>query len=98
MRKIDINIGQFIEGHAVFIEEAAKVEVETDRTHTANLKTIAGERIGGTATRDPFDTATPALLQNVPHDEEIFLVADIDDDRQFLFKLRFEPDVVVRIP
>ena len=50
---------------------------------------VADERIGGAAARDPGDAAALALLQDVPDDEEVFLVADFGDDAQLFAKLRF---------
>src|SRR5262249_37027080 len=85
------------ERHAVLVEEAAEIEIETDRTYAANLEAIASKRIRRTAACDPFDAATPALLKNIPHDEEIFFVADINDDSQFLFELGFQAGVVIWI-
>src|SRR5437667_8377595 len=97
MREIDIDIGQFIERHAVFVEKAAEVKIETNGAHAANLQTITGQRIGGAAAGDPFDAAPAAFLEEVPHDQKIFLVANLGDDGQLLLELRFEPSVIFRV-
>ena len=88
VREIHVDVRQLVERHAVFVEEAAEVEIEADGADAADAEAIAGERIGGAAARDPFDAAPAAFLQDVPHDEEVFLVADVGDDGQFLLKLR----------
>ena len=95
--EIHVDVGQLVERHAVFVQEAAEVEVEADGADAADLQAVAGERIGGAAARDPVDAAAAAFLQDVPHDQEVFLVADVGDDGQLLLDLRPEPGVVTRI-
>ena len=97
MREIHVDVGQLVERHAVLVEETAEVEIEADGADAADAQAIAGERIGGAAARDPFDAAPAAFLQEVPHDQEIFLVADLGDDGQFLLELRSEAGVVFRV-
>ena len=89
--------GSLLQRHAVLVQEAAEVEIEADGANAADVQAIAGERIGRAAARDPFDAAAAAFLQDVPHDQEIFLVADLGDDGQFLLELRSEAGVLFRV-
>ena len=88
--EVHVNVGQFVQRHALFVEEAAEVEIETDGADAADAQAIAGERIGGAAAGDPFDAAPATFLEDVPDDEEVFLVADFSDDGELLLQLGFE--------
>ena len=95
--EIDIDVGQFVERHALSIKEAAEVEVEADRADVTDFEAITGKRIGGAAAGDPVDAPAAAFLEDVPHDEEIFFVTDLSDDGQLLFQLRSETGMVFRV-
>ena len=86
--KINVNVRQLVQRHPLLVEEAPEVETEADRTNIGNSEAITNERIRRTAARDPFNALLPAILQNVPDDQEIFLVADGRDDAQLLLDLR----------
>src|SRR5439155_7997437 len=87
VRKIDVDVRELVECHALLVEEAAEVEIEADGADAADFQAIAGERVGRAAARDPFDAAPAALLENVPHDQKIFFVADFGNDGQLLLEL-----------
>src|SRR5581483_500945 len=89
VRKIDVDIRQFVERHAVLIEKAAKIQIEANGADAADFKAITRQRISRAAAGDPVDAAPAAFLQDIPHDQKIFLVPDLGNDGQLLFQLRF---------
>ncbi len=97
VREIDIDVRQFVERHAVPVKKAAKIQIETNGADVADFQAVTGERIRRAAAGDPLDPAPAALLQNIPHDQEIFFVAHLHNHRQFLFDLGLEPRVLLRI-
>src|SRR5438105_1099327 len=80
VRKIHVYIRQFAEGHSILIEKTAEIQIEADGANVADAEAIASQRIGRAAASDPFDAASAAFLENIPYDQEIFLVADVGDD------------------
>src|ERR1700691_4795854 len=90
MREINVNVGQFVEGHALLVQTAAEVQIEADRTDAANAQAITNETVRCAPPRDPFDTATTTFLQHVPGDEEIIFVTNIGDHTKFLHDLWLE--------
>ena len=91
VRKINVNVGQLVQLHPLLVQETSKIKIKPDRADLADAQTIADQRVGGAATRDPVNPAPPALLQQVPNHQEIFLVTDLGNDGQLLFDLRADP-------
>ncbi len=96
VREINVNVRQFVERHAFLIQKAAEVEAEADGADVGNAQAIANQRVRRAAACDPFDAMRAAVLQDVPHDQEVFFVADGADDAQFLFDLRVDALAVRR--
>src|SRR5258708_2169661 len=90
VREINVNVRQFVQRHPVLVQKAPEIEVKTNRTDAADAEAIADETVRSASTRDPFDAAPPALLQEIPGDEEVFLVAHFVDDAEFLRDLQME--------
>src|ERR1039458_15359 len=86
--EIHINVGQFVQRHALLIQEAPEVEAKADGAYIGDAEAIAHERIRRAAAGDPLDAMRAALLKDVPHHEKVFFVADGGNDAQFLFNLR----------
>lgn len=86
--EIDIDIRQFVEGHAFLVEEAFEIEIETDGADAADSEAVADEAIGRAAAGDPIDAAAAAFLEEIPGDEKVILVTDFADDGEFLHDLR----------
>ena len=82
VREINVDVRQFVQRHALLVQKAPEVEVEADRAHAADAEAIADQPVRRAAARDPFDAAPPAVLEEVPGDEKIFLVTDVADDAQ----------------
>ena len=95
VRKINVNVRQFVQRHALFVQEAPEIKIETDRANATDAEAIADQAVRRTAPRDPFDAATPAFLQHVPGDQEIILIANIGNDAEFFHHLRLE--IVARV-
>src|SRR6266571_1676613 len=87
VREVDVDVGELIERHALLVEEPPEVKVEADRANVTDAKAVADQAVGGGAARDPVTTTALTLLENVPHDQEIFLVTNVANDRQLLFNL-----------
>jgi len=68
--KINVNVGQFMEGHPILVKKAPEIKVEANRTNAANFKAIAHEAVGGAAARNPLDAARPAVLEKIPGDKK----------------------------
>jgi hypothetical protein len=85
--KVHINVRQFVESHSLPVEETFEVEVEADGTNVGDAETVTDQGVRRRATCDPFDALHTALLQDVPHDEEVGFVANGRDDVQFLLNL-----------
>ena len=90
VREIDVDVRQLVERHPFRVQEALEIKVKADRADARNAQAIADQRIGRAAARDPLDAPRAALLQNLPHDQEVRLVADGGDDVQLLLDLRGE--------
>src|SRR5882724_4531380 len=88
VREVDVDVGQFVESHALLIEKAPEIEVETDGTHAADSEAIAHEAVCRAAACNPLNAAASALLEKVPSDEEVVRVTDRIDDVEFLQHLR----------
>src|SRR5581483_5575218 len=82
--KIYVNVRQFVQRHALLVQESAEIQVEADGAYSADFKTVTDEAVRRAASRNPFDAAPPTLLKEVPGDEEIFLVTNLVDDAKFL--------------
>ena len=87
VRKIDVDVGKLLQLHPLRIEKSPEIQFEANRTNRADPQAIANQRIRRAPPRDPFDPAIPATLQQLPNDEEIFLVAHLRDDLQLLLDL-----------
>ena len=88
VRKIHVDVRQLVERHAVLVEEPPEVEVKADGAHVGDAQAVADQRVRRAAPRDPLDAVPPARLQDVPDDQEVFLVAHVGDDAQLLLGLR----------
>ena len=88
VREINVDVRQFVQRHAFLVQKPAEIEVEADRAHVRNAEAVADQAVRRAAARDPFDAAPAAVLQKIPGDQKIILVADLGDDRQFHFNLR----------
>jgi hypothetical protein len=91
--KVDIDIREFVHGHPVAVEEAAKIEVEPDGADARNAEAVADEGVGGGAAGDPVDSLPAAILQEVPDEEKVVGVADFVDDLEFFGELAENPAV-----
>jgi hypothetical protein len=91
--KVDIDIREFVHGHPVAVEEAAKIEVESDGADARNAEAVADEGVGGGAAGDPVDSLPAAILQEVPDEEKVVGVADFVDDLEFFGELAENPAV-----
>jgi len=78
--EIEIDIGEFVEGHAFAIEEALKVEFEADGADSGNFEAIADQRIRGASSGDPRDLALATFLENLPGGEKVGFISDFRDD------------------
>ena len=87
VREIHVDVGQLVQRHAIAVEKPLKIQFEADRTNIADPEAIAHERVRRAAARDPLDSRTVAVLEQVPNREKIFRVADLRDDREFGFEL-----------
>jgi hypothetical protein len=85
--KVDVDIREFVHGHPVAVEEAAKIEVKPDGADAGNAKAIADEGVGGGAAGDPVDSLPATILQEIPDEEKVVGVADFVDDPEFFGKL-----------
>src|ERR1051326_8838521 len=88
--EIDVNVRQLAQRHALLVQEAPEIEVEANRANAANAKAIADETVRRATARDPLNAALPTLLQEIPSDEEVLLVAHFVDDAEFFDHLRLE--------
>ncbi len=86
--EIDIDIRQFVEGHAFLVEEAFEIEIETDGADAADFEAVADEAIRRAAAGDPIDAAAAAFLEEIPGDEKVILVTDLANDGEFFHDLR----------
>src|SRR5437867_3571754 len=64
--EINVNIREFVQRHALLVQKAPEIEVETNRANAADAEAIADETVRRAAARDPFNAAPPALLQEIP--------------------------------
>src|SRR5206468_2505898 len=88
VREINVNVREFIQRHPFLVEEAAKIEVKTNRADAADAKAIADQTVGCAPACNPLDAPPPAVLEKIPGDEEILLVANPVNDAKFLHHLR----------
>jgi hypothetical protein len=86
--KIDVDVRQLVQRHAFLVEEAAEIQIETNRTHATDPKAIADQAVRRAAAGDPVNVLPATLLQKIPRDQEVFLVTDVVDDAEFLHRLR----------
>ena len=87
--EVEIDIGEFVEGHAFAIEEALKVEFKADWADSGNFEAIADERISGASSGDPIDLALAAFLKDLPSGEEIRFISDFRYYLKFFLQLDF---------
>ncbi len=87
--EVEIDIGEFVEGHSFAIEEALKVEFKADGADPGNFEAIADERISGASSGDPMDLALAAFLKDFPRGEEIRLISDFRYYLKFFLQLDF---------
>ena len=88
VREINVDVRQFVQRHALLVEEAAKVKIEADRANAADAKAVADETVCRAAARNPLNAAPPAVLKKIPGDKKVFLVAYFVNNAQFRFDLR----------
>src|ERR1051326_3128194 len=88
VREINVDVRQFVQRHTLLVQKAPEIKVKPNRANAADAKAIANETVRRAAARDPFDPAPPTLLQEIPSDEEVFLVTHFVDDAEFLRHLR----------
>ena len=86
--EVDVDVRQLVQLHPLGVQKAPEIEIEPDRADAADAKTVADQRVSGAPPGDPLDAPPPAFLEQVPHAEEVFLVADRGDDGQFLLHLQ----------
>src|SRR5437762_2023348 len=78
--KINVDVGEFVESHPLFVEETSEIKAEANRTHVRDFQAIADERIRRAAPRNPFDPAVAACFEQVPGDEKIILISHVSDN------------------
>src|SRR5881628_1187927 len=78
--EINVDVRQLVQRHALLVEEAPEVKIKPDRADAADAKAVADQTVCRAPSRDPFNPASAALLQEVPCDEEVFLVSHVTDD------------------
>ena len=64
--KIQIDVGEFFQGHAVAVQEPLEIQLEPHRTDIADPKAKADQRVGGAPACDPLDAVAAAVLEKVP--------------------------------
>jgi hypothetical protein len=64
--KVDVDVGQLVQRHALRVEEAFEIEIEADRTHATDPKAIADQAVRRAAAGDPINVLPAALLQENP--------------------------------
>ena len=70
--KINVDVGEFVESHPLFVEKSPEIKVKPNRTDATDSKTIADKAVGGAPACDPLNAPCPAILEKVPGDEKIF--------------------------
>ena len=88
VREINVDVRQFIQRHAFLVQEPPKIEAEANRANATDAEAVANQAVRRAAARDPLDAAPPAILEEIPGDEEVVLVAHISDDAQLFLDLR----------
>ena len=86
-REIDVDVRQLVQHHAVTIEKPPEIKLEPDWANVGDADAIANKAIRRASSRDPFDAAKLAIFEDVPHEQEILLVAHFRDDAQFFLDL-----------
>jgi hypothetical protein len=76
VREINVNVGQFVQRHPLFVEEATEIKVEANRTNAADAQAITNQTVRRAPSCDPLNAAPPAFLQKIPGDEKVFFIAD----------------------
>src|SRR5213078_955583 len=92
VREINVDVRQFVQRHAFLVEEAPEIQAEANRANTADAEAIANQAVRRAAARDPLDAAPSAILEEIPGDEEVVLVAHVGDDAQLLLTWDFLQD------
>ena len=87
VREINVNVGQFVQRHPFFVEEATEIKVEANWTNAADAQAITNKAVRRAPSCDPLNAAPPAFLQKIPSDEEVFFIADFADNAEFLHHL-----------
>jgi len=68
--KINVDVGQFMKRHPLFVKKAPEIKVESNRANPADSQAIADQAVGSAAARDPLDAACAAVLKKVPGDKK----------------------------
>src|SRR5580658_2171371 len=67
--KINVNVGEFVQRHPLFVQKAAEIKIEANRTDSTDAQAIANEAVRRASSCDPLNAAPPAFLQKIPGDE-----------------------------
>ena len=86
--KIQVDVGEFFQRHAVAVQETLKIQLEANRADIADPKAKTDQRVGGAPSCDPIDAITAAVLEKIPDCQKIFLVSDLGDHLQLRVELR----------
>jgi hypothetical protein len=57
VREINVNVGQFVQRHPLFVEKAAEIKIEANRANAADAQAIADQAVRRAPARDPLDAA-----------------------------------------
>jgi len=72
MGEIDVDVGQFVQRHALLVQKTPEVKVEANGTNAADAQAIANEAVCRAPRVIHSMAAPPAFLQKIPGDEEVF--------------------------
>jgi hypothetical protein len=64
--EINVYVRQFVERHAVFVQEPAKIEIKTNGANATDAKAITNQRVRRASACNPVDATFPAVLQKFP--------------------------------
>src|ERR1019366_8516881 len=60
--EINVDVWQLVQRHAFFVQESAKIKVETNRAHATDPEAIANQAVRCATPRYPTDVAALAFL------------------------------------
>jgi hypothetical protein len=67
MRKIEIDIREFFQSHAVTVEESLEIKFKPHGTDIADSQAKADQRVGGAPACDPLDAIAATVLEEFPN-------------------------------